>query len=668
VTSNIQTGSVAVLPEPNTTAPTAAAIFSHEDGGVMTSEVGVPAVAPATEFRLYAEAAGEFGRAGSIQTALAVANTSANAATVTLELHHLNGSSTGLLGSLQIPANGQTALFLYQVPGFRPLPADFQGILRASATTPISLIGLRARHNERGDLLMAAMPPAPEGAASTLFFPHIADSGGYTTEFIVFSGQSGQAASGALRFVSQSGVAWNLSMQPAGSAPAQNPEAGNAAAPLQQRGLRLKTGKATPGYILFTPLASDTTYLVDNDGQAVRTWKSDLLPSAWVYMKDNGNIVRGGRESNTAGIGGGGPGGRFQEFTFDGELVWDFSFNNETHLPHHDAVILPNGNVLAIVWEVKTAEEARKAGRLEGFIPERGVWPDMLVEFEPQPPNGAKIVWEWHSWDHLIQNVDPQMNHYGNPADHPERIDVNGDLIGTTTPPRNPTSDIHHTNSVAYNPELDQILLSVPRFNEVWVIDHSTTTEQARGSSGGRSGKGGDLLYRWGNPQAYGRGLESDRLLGFQHDARWIPRGRPGAGNITVFSNRTPGPDGVHTKVYEFVPPVDAGGNYFALPNSPFKPAGPVWTYSAESLDAANVSGAERLANGLTLISSGPYGRIFEVTPAGEIVWEYWSPYSGASSTQGAGSSFILFRAVRIPADHPAVAGRRLQAFDPQPP
>jgi hypothetical protein len=214
-TLNIQTGSVVVLPEPNTTPPTGFAIFSYEDGGVITRKVGVPAAAPGTAFRLYAEAIGEFGSAGSIQTALAVANTSANATTVTLELHHLNGSSTGLQGSLQVPGNGQTALFLNQVPGFRPLPADFKGILRAAATTPISLIGLRVRYNERGDLLMAAMPPAHEGAASAsnLFFPHIVDSGGYTTELILFSGQAGQAGSGVLRFVSQFGGPWIFSDQ-----------------------------------------------------------------------------------------------------------------------------------------------------------------------------------------------------------------------------------------------------------------------------------------------------------------------------------------------------------------------------------------------------------------------------------------------------------------------
>ena len=58
-----------------------------------------------------------------------------------------------------------------------------------------------------------------------------------------------------------------------------------------------------------------------------------------------------------------------------------------------------------------------------------------------------------------------------------------------------------HTNGIDYNAEYDLIVLSVPRMNELWVIDHSTTTEEALGSTGGRWGKGGDLLWRWGNPR-----------------------------------------------------------------------------------------------------------------------------------------------------------------------
>ena len=118
-------------------------------------------------------------------------------------------------------------------------------------------------------------------------------------------------------------------------------------------------------------------------------------------------------------------------------------------------------------------------------------------------------------------------------------------------------------------------------------------------------------------------------------------------------------------------PPVDRGGRYTVPEDGPFGPAEPVWTYSEpDSFDATYISGAERLANGNTLVSSGPQGRLFEVTPAGEIVWEYWSPYSGATTGVGNRSRnpFSIFRAIKIPPDHPALAGRNLQSLDPQPP
>lgn len=438
------------------------------------------------------------------------------------------------------------------------------------------------------------------------------------------------------------------------------------------RGLRLNAPGALEGYTLFAPLTSDTTFLINMEGQVVRTWKSAYVPSGWVYMRENGNLLRGGNESETAQFNGGGQGGRLQEFTFDGDLVWDFSFNNSDHLTHHDVTLLPNGNILAIAWELKTPEEARRAGRSEAMIPERGLWPDMLVELEPQRPDDARVVWEWHSWDHLIQNTDPSLDNYGDPRAHPERIDINADdaSVGPEIP-ADPPTDLFHMNAVAYNPELDQIVMSAPNFDEIWVIDHSTTSEEASGSAGGRLEKGGDLVYRWGNPQKYGRGTPEDQRLGFEHDVRWIPPGRPGAGNMTVFSNRTPGPEGTYTKVYEFTPPIGADGRYAIRPGAAFGPSEEVWSYAAESLQATYISGAERLENGNTLISSGPQGRLFEVTPEGEIVWEYWSLFSGETNTAGGGGAanpFSLFRAIRIPANHPAVAGRTLEPLNPQPP
>jgi len=161
-------------------------------------------------FRLYAVTS------ESIQSGIAVANSSGNVATVTLELSRLDGSSTGLTGTLSIPAGGQTALFLNQVPGFGALPASFQGILRVSSAAPISVIGLRGRYNERSDFLITTTPPVDESAApitSPLFFPQLADSGGYTTEFILFSGWSGQTLSGTIRLYDQAGGALSLTLQ-----------------------------------------------------------------------------------------------------------------------------------------------------------------------------------------------------------------------------------------------------------------------------------------------------------------------------------------------------------------------------------------------------------------------------------------------------------------------
>lgn len=443
-------------------------------------------------------------------------------------------------------------------------------------------------------------------------------------------------------------IAWFIFLDPLSDpAAAQAPKGkgkGKAAAkaPEGPRGLRLKTDRAAPGFVLFSPLTTETAYLIDLDGKVVRTWKSAFRPSGWIYLLDNGHVLRGANDPGSSGFSGGGAGGRIQEFDWDGKLVWDFAYNTG-RLPHHDVAVLPNGNILAVAWERKTPEEARRAGRREGFIPAAGVWPDMLIEFEPQRPSGARIVWEWHSWDHLVPSEQA--------AAHPEKADVNGDLIETPTAPPNPPTDIFHTNSIAYNPRLDQIILSVPRFNEIWVIDHKTTTQQAAGPAG-------DLLYRWGNPQTYGRGSAADQLFGFEHNAKWIEEGLPGAGHMIVFSNRGPGPQGPHTRVIEFVPPVDRNGRYALPANGPYGPAEPVWTYAARDFDATYISGQQRLANGNTLITSGPQGRFFEVTPSGEIVWEYWSEFRGEGGSAGANGGanpYSAFRATKIPPDHPAL-------------
>ena len=237
---------------------------------------------------------------------------------------------------------------------------------------------------------------------------------------------------------------------------------------------------------------------------------------------------------------------------------------------------MPNGHILAIAWEARSLNEALAAGRKPELMPKAGVWPDHIVEIEPLDKRHGKIVWEWHSWDHLIQDADPKKANYGKPAEHPELLDVN---LGEPLPPaisqdsfnilkktgriiwRNQTlenegSDIFHFNAIKYNADLDQIVFSSPNLSEIFIIDHGTTTKQAAGHTGGRWGKGGDFLYRWGNPKNYHHGDSSDEKLFGQHDVRWIEKGKPGAGHLTVFDNGIPsGKEGMdYSAVYELVP------------------------------------------------------------------------------------------------------------------
>ncbi len=461
------------------------------------------------------------------------------------------------------------------------------------------------------------------------------------------------------------------------------------------RGLRVGNSGVAPGYVLFAPLLSDTTYLIDEEGQVVHTWQSKYSPSGAVYFLENGNLMRTAREPVVEIFKGGGQGGRIEEFTWEGELVWEFVYASADNLLHHDIEILPNGNILAISWEPKTVEQARRAGRRPELLPEKGLWPDKIIEIEPTRPKGGRVVWEWHMWDHLIQDHDAEADDYGNPAEQPWRININGDgklqeidpaeleqlkalgYVPDDADAEDLTSDLLHVNAAGYNAELDQIVLSTPHFNEIWVIDHSTTTEQAAGSGGGRGGRGGDLLYRWGNPKTYGRGTETDQTLFAQHDVRWVSDPLPGAGNLTVFNNGLKGPEGDYSAVFEIVTPLTSEGRYELPKSEAFGPSEPVWNYTAPdkvSFSSPFISGAERLANGNTLICSGAQGRFFEVTPGGEIVWEYWSLYSGnvknpdGSLPQPVGeNTYAVFRATKIAPDHAGLAGRDLKPLDPQP-
>ncbi|MGE3163561.1 MAG: aryl-sulfate sulfotransferase [Planctomycetota bacterium] len=420
---------------------------------------------------------------------------------------------------------------------------------------------------------------------------------------------------------------------------------------------------AFSGYTLFSPMASNQAFLVDDHGRVVQTWTAATLPGNSVYLLDDGRLLRPARVPGPLPpLNGGGVGGRVELLDWDSTLLWRFTYSSPSVQQHHDVEMLPNGNVLVLAWERKTSAEAIALGRDPAFITQGAVWPEHIIEVTPTGPTSGQIVWEWHLWDHLVQDFDPAAPNFGVIADHPGRVDLNAGPNGA--------ADWIHANSIDYNAELDQILISANRFDEIWIIDHSTTTAEAAGATGGNSGRGGDLLYRWGNPAIYGRGSASDHRLFRQHCAEWIPQSHPGGGNIMIFNNGVgrPGPD--YSSVEEIVPPVEPGGTYTLTPNAPFGPATAVWTYVAANptdLFASIVSSARRLPNGNTVICDGPPGRFLEVTNAGDVVWSYINPVtgSGAANSQGQSIPGTCFRVDRLPPDHPGLAGRSLDPSAP---
>jgi hypothetical protein len=430
---------------------------------------------------------------------------------------------------------------------------------------------------------------------------------------------------------------------------------------LDKPGLSIHEPGAFTGYTLLTPLCSTTTYLLDMDGRVVHTWECDCTPALGAYLLENGHLLRPGTlGSQVFGDNPGGGGGLIQEYTWDGQRVWDFQLASAEQLPHHNVCKLPNGNVLLIQWEKKSAREALAAGRKPEFLSSSPIQPDAILEVKPTGPTTGEVVWSWHVWDHLIQDHDRTRANYGKVAEHPERIDINyseglmADLLSrkeevdklrslgyvggsSGSPAAVIDADWTHINTVVYNPQLDQLMLSVHGFSEIWIIDHSTTTAEAAGHIGGRYGKGGDLLYRWGNPRAYRAGAVADQQLYSQHDAHWIPPGLPGAGHVLIFNNGCRRPGGEYSSVDEIVLPADDRGQYRHRTGTAYGPDQPVWTFAMPTktdMYSMILSSAQRLPNGNTLICAGTAGTLMEVTPAGDIVWKYTNPVTEARGAE----------------------------------
>jgi hypothetical protein len=453
------------------------------------------------------------------------------------------------------------------------------------------------------------------------------------------------------------------------------PQAGSATDKTKTEPAKSKTGlivndpRAYQGYTLLAPIMSKMVYLLDMQGRVIRTWEDETPGNLSVYLLENGHLLRYGRLAEQPFGDGAGAAGHIEEFDFAGKRVWDYRFASVKQLAHHDIFRMPSGNVLMIVWDKKSPAEAVAAGRRPETVGQSQLLVDCIYEIQPTGKTTGKIVWEWHVWDHLIQDHDSSKANFGDVAAHPELVDVNfGEgaiasivakkeeleklkaigYVGSTSPGQKPApvrADWMHSNAVAYNAELDQVLLNVLEFNEFWIIDHGTTTAEAAGHTGGKYGNGGDLLYRWGNPRAYRAGTTKDQKLFGQHNTHWIPKGYPGEGRLLIFNNGRRRIGGAHSSVDELVLPVGPDGRYEHKVGTAFGPDQPVWSYAAPKRSefyAEFISGANRLPNGNTLICSGPNGTIFEVTPGKEIVWKYVNPVRAGAPGGPVGRSRVV--------------------------
>ena len=291
--------------------------------------------------------------------------------------------------------------------------------------------------------------------------------------------------------------------------------------------------------------------------------------------------------------------------------------------------MMPNGNILAISLDRHSLEDIVSMGFDTSVYNQMELWPDKILEIDTST---NEIVWQWRAWDHLIQEFDTEKLNFGSVPDNPQLIDVNYQEFSFGR------QDWMHSNSIDYNPELDQILISVRNFQEVWIIDHSTTTAEASTHAGGNSGRGGDLIYRWGNDHAYKQGAVEDRHFFNQHDAAWLDEsfhaGSEFYNMISVYNNFI----NSEYSLGAIINPLIEEETYIIedevyLPNSIYHTVSHPDTSKQRSGAASNF---QLLPNGNFLLHAGRQGRTMELTPNEDPVWEYLVPMrNGVAIDQG---------------------------------
>lgn len=195
----LRTGYIRIVPVLLNSSPVASASISIRKNGIVISEHTVSTVREGAAFRTFVEAP---------RTALILTNTNHRPATVRLEVLTLGGIASSARGTAIVPANGRLASFLDEIPGFRQMPANHQGVLVVSASdTRVGVAAFHSRFNQRGDFLMNTLPIINDNDSTVtteVILPHFVIGGDYITQFVLL-GRPADSTSGTLQFLNQGG-------------------------------------------------------------------------------------------------------------------------------------------------------------------------------------------------------------------------------------------------------------------------------------------------------------------------------------------------------------------------------------------------------------------------------------------------------------------------------
>ena len=343
-----------------------------------------------------------------------------------------------------------------------------------------------------------------------------------------------------------------------------------------------------PNPVFMIENGGTKAYLVSKTGQIIQKWEFDAKLGNDLELFNDGSIM-GLFKPEQVSFSFGGYGGILKKYDSNGNLIFEYELNSATELLHHDFEVLPNGNILLMVWEKFSGQDSKSMG----YDNDGEIYLEKIIELNP---TNKRIVWEWRSADHLIQDFNSEVSNYGQISLSPQKIDLNYF--------NEENGDLMHANGIFYDSVNDVIYLSVNFYSEVWVIPHHYTTDETKTNLG-------DLKYRFGNPKAYG--VNQERLFFNNHHPSLVTLDPKTEGRFLIYMN---GSREQQSIVYEFIlPTYDSNPSIWTIPEV-------TWSFTNEELFFGKISGAYRLPNGNTLICEGDYG-YWEVNRLGEIVWKY---------------------------------------------